>query len=481
MVQFQRNKPSSTTTSHSCRVTYLVGGLILLALVIHKPLRKPVEDYAGVSINFKTPSVLRPDEDDLKRQQIAQEFQAGFKNLDNDDDSFEGEAGVGDDEKDSHDAVLKELEPPERTLLRDYQFYHSNQNLEDLLEDFQKRTNSHSHESILNAVKEGWCPELADKSFLVVSLDCKSSAKSLLQDFLYAIAWAIVMDRTLLWRDFQQECMEVRRRDRKQNCQSTCEGIATLQDWIPSYDKWNYHLSFPPIVTVQSMEDIDSAEVHKSKVIRLPPGNISPLTSRYLQTLSPRRTAAKLLESPFLYGMLLDETLTVDPKQLSGTQTLPSNVHSYVVQSTSQNRDTKKKAKATKKAKKDKRINNKNSLEAKECFQRILFTPCVIYHVGDPSLLPSWSLSKGDHNGPVCDIQPVSNTMPSPTLAMVAMGGRHAHDGVLWLEDDQPSPLFTLMTQLRSYHGRLEDAHFQLPLCTSFHSSSTKPLASNDR
>lgn len=111
------------------------------------------------------------------------------------------------------------LNSPAVKKMEDYQYHHSRHRLEEEELDCHERTNRKDDEDMSDIIDDGeWCPELHNRKYLVVEwIDvCKTKNHNnknknrnngdvtgidFLETFLRSIAWAIVTDRTVLFRE----------------------------------------------------------------------------------------------------------------------------------------------------------------------------------------------------------------------------------------------------------------------------------------
>ena len=88
------------------------------------------------------------------------------------------------------------------------------------------------------------CPNFSHRQFAVGFYSCPHQAGNRLHHFMNAMAWAIVTNRTLLWKYYDQGiCSQLGREHSPGIClttgtRETCEQILLLKNWIPSLDEW---------------------------------------------------------------------------------------------------------------------------------------------------------------------------------------------------------------------------------------------------
>ena len=352
MTSSGKNQQSSSTTtkkkstssvrqssSSTIRFHYL---LYLLLLLLLKQVRRPFEKYAGVEVNFKTPNVLRVPEEELARWEELQRQQASFRDKDEDIPSESTDSS----EDASHDIPLQGLQSPAHQVLQNYQRLRSVHQLEDELEDCRERANVKEDESIVEAVQEGWCPELAQHQFLVVQVNC-TSPESLIGS-LNEIATAIILSRTLLWKE-----------------SPTCQGLLKKADWMAEYYFWKDQLQFGSAKTVKDLSIIDNAE-EAPRVMKLSNGatNGHALES-FLKQDTSRAVLEQLIFDPtFSDGMLLYEALEWDDSilQILQGRSYHSSQHYYAIQA------------------------SPVSTPKPECLPSFLKHPCTVYPIGSKSI-----------------------------------------------------------------------------------------------
>jgi hypothetical protein len=399
----------------------------LFVLLLFKQFRRPLEEYANVEINFKTPAYLRPpSEETLKQLKDAKEYSG------KDEDLWEDP----EESHDSHDSLVQELTPMAIKFVEDYEYHHSQYKLEAEAWDCRERTNRDEDESIADTIREDWCPELQSRHYLVVTLNCDENnynPMGMLQDFLRSVAWAMVTDRTLLYkqnhRNGDDTCSEA-----EEGCSDSCNGISQVDPWLPRFDVWNkeYEWDFSEDSEVPVVDDISKIDdVNTPKVIMLdrPP----PLDLEHLNTLSSKRKAAQLIEWGMTYGMILDESIVMEEPDIPRVDSSDEDLrtHYYAIQASSA---------------------QSSPVECPLIYQ----TPCVIYQVGQDPV-----------NSSECQVEQTTtrdNTKPTSKLTMfqtLAMAGNALDGAVL----QKGSPLSELLVELLNYRGRLERVDFHLDLC----------------
>jgi hypothetical protein len=405
-----QSPPPSRERTRSIRPQYVLFAILLLLFI--KQFHRPLEEYAGVEVNFKTPNVLRPDNETLARLSNQKSFEMVDKTLQDSTDESQD---------DSHESVLQALTHPAIKMLEEYQFHHSQHQLEVELENCRERSNLDKGVTIKDVVSNGWCPEFEQRKFLVVEANCKSPET--LREYLRVISWAIVTDRVLLWRD-----------DDVKHGTGSCHGLLDKADWVAPYDQWKEELDLGEIV-VLDIKDIDKEDT-SARVIQL--HNPPSLHHLHLKNSESQRKANQLMSDSMLYGILLEEALNFDPK------ILPKKM---------------KKTKKMKKAPKEK-VNTYviqtvgNYASMPDCMQGFVKSPCVVYQIGEGSIQPML-------DGNTCVIHrvgPESGKNFVETLALAA----EARAGVML---PQKPPLSTLLTELIAYRGRMDDEDFEMKTC----------------
>jgi hypothetical protein len=398
---------ASPSSKRRCRIFKVRYMLLAIAIFIIKQFKRPLEDYAGVQVNFKVPAVIRPTNESLLVQETAFVFTGEDEEL----------AESSDESQDaSHDSPLHEVAPPIVKQLEEYQFMHSQQQLEQELKDCQERTNSEVGHTIAHAVKEGWCPEFVRRSFLLVTLDCQSPERLLL--YLRTLPWAIVTNRTLLWKRSE-----------------TCNGLLEIRDWVAPYAQWEkeLHLGSNSTITV----DISEVDAVDARVIKI--ANPTTLTPAHLERVFSREKARVLMTNkPFMYGMLLDESLEFDMRVLPPSLDLRDELDAYLYAVEA--------------------VESQQS--SPDCMQGVIESPCVVYQVGPASvdsMIEPYS----------CQVRRVDSSEQgaNSTTTFVhnlALTGQ-ARNGVVV---SRTSAFNVLLVYLISYRGQLEDSrNFKLSTC----------------
>jgi hypothetical protein len=115
-----------------------------------------------------------------------------------------------------------------------------NSSVQTMWADFKQQ---HGHESLLRH------PE--NRTFVVGYYSCPYQAGNRLHDFMNALIFAIVTNRTLLWKYYDKETCEIGHKGyNSAPCKITnklgdCEKILRRAEWIPSYDEWAPTLGLP--------------------------------------------------------------------------------------------------------------------------------------------------------------------------------------------------------------------------------------------
>jgi hypothetical protein len=203
-----------------------------------------------------------------------------------------------------------------------------------------------------NASLETECPDFVRRKFAVGFYSCPHQAGNRLHHFMNAMAWAIVTNRTLLWKYYDRDsCERVGRGHPPEICLKTatrdvCEKILRLKKWIPSLDEWHrkgQEMLEAPFWTVHSTltasnktkrkhpdyntrrPSIDSSEtslLHFGQLLGNDFARVLSTTKHrehLLQTQRARVVAQQLLNggSDFLYGMLFDASFSFSDSLLS--------------------------------------------------------------------------------------------------------------------------------------------------------------------
>jgi hypothetical protein len=412
---------SRSNKNKSCfRMEYLS---LLIALLFFKQLRRPLEQFSGVEVNFKSPVMMRvPSNEALQQMKDAQAYAEADEDLFDDPD----------ESHDSHDSLVQELTPPAMKLMEDYQYHHSQPFMEDEASGCRERTNTHESDSIADAIQDDWCPELQERHFLVVTLNCDESQGvsgiQMLQEFLRSIAWAVVTGRTVLYKQSygkDDTCTG-------EACSELCEGIAQVDPWLPRFDIWNKEYDWGdldiPVLDISKLEDVNTPKV---VMLDHPP----PLSLKYLETLSSQRKAEQMMDWGMLYGMILDETIVMEASSFPRADSSDEDAtvtHRYAVQAQALG-------------------------ESLEC-PLVYESPCVIYQVGTDAV-----------NSSDCEVEQTTyrykyESHPASKRTMfqtISMAGNAIHGVVL----ERKYPLSDLLVELLKYRGRLEDRYFELNVC----------------
>jgi hypothetical protein len=436
------------------RPEYVALGVLFFFMLLSQ-LQMPLSQFQssrGVD-TFRAPAVLLRD----PQSETAKDY--FYADQDLYDDVLTEEYS-----SDSRDArPLIGLTPPAIKWMEAYQFHNSQHKLEDEEEQCHDRTNRGSNEDMSEIIDDGeWCPELHGRKFLVVDwVDFCNEATNqhshgqsgieFLQEFVRNIAWAMVTQRTLLFREMGIEAEDEGLEDNGSfsSCEgeecakrydvSGCKGLARLDPWVPTYQAWKKEYGWDDSIvqmvkTPSKLEYDPSSEsslAESAKVILLedpPPLSTDNLSSEFSITKTDM-----LLDFGMTYGMILDETILFKEDQL---EELESSVDSF-----DDNTRTRRYAVQAVVAR------------TSECpleFEQ----PCVIYQIGPEAIGPS-----------ACKIEVATAEEDLSTykavLEILAKAG-NAVDGVL-LDPDLPVGAF-LMSLLR-YRGRLDVRNFQLKGC----------------
>jgi hypothetical protein len=303
------------------RMDGILATLCALGILFLQQFKVPLETYTGVSVTFKTPNVLRLSAEEVLQQQVAQEYSQLHDTLFVDaDDEF-----LSSDEDGSHDTPVKWLLPPVVKAWEEYQFHHSHDQLQDELVKCQERANVRDDEHIHYAVKEGWCPELEHRKFLVITRPSCHSPQALLERYLRIIPWAMVSNRTLLWKELETKQGVAKTEDSDDNNDDdACKGVLTMEESaLAPYSIWKQQLDLPEPVA-WDLANLDRGErdtpllidLEKPQLGRRPSTTttvLPELQAMYMKRPYGKRMASILLEkegSSYLYGMLMSTTLT---------------------------------------------------------------------------------------------------------------------------------------------------------------------------
>lgn len=181
-----------------------------------------------------------------------------------------------------------------------------------------------------------------NRMFLVGYYSCPLQAGNRLHHFTNAFIWAIVTNRTLLWKYYDQvTCLALGVNHDQSICESAnheteCANILQRSQWIPAHDEWNSKLKLGNATAVpytktklklewrlkiNQTESMDkrSIDLMSDKII-----DIGQLLGRDADSIGTRQGREQLLQTNearmvakdvfskgqrYLYGMLLDEAL----------------------------------------------------------------------------------------------------------------------------------------------------------------------------
>jgi hypothetical protein len=304
------------------RMDGILATVCALGIVFLQQFKLPLETYTGVSVTFKTPNVLRPSAEEVRQQQLADEYSQLHDTIFVDaDDTF-----LSSDEDGSHDTPVKWLVPPVVKAWEEYQFHHSHDQLQDELVKCQERANVRDDEHIHFAVQEGWCPELEHRKFLVVTRPSCHSAQAVLERYLRIIPWAMVSNRTLLWKERETNQEVAKTEDN--NDGDACKGVLTMEETaLAPYAIWKQQLDLPEPVA-WDLANLDRGErdtpllidLEKAQLGRRPSPTttttvLPELQAMYMKRPYGKRMASILLEKEgysYLYGMLMSTTLKLN-------------------------------------------------------------------------------------------------------------------------------------------------------------------------
>lgn len=131
---------------------------------------------------------------------------------------------------------------PVLNVMRDYINMHSGQQLERELESCIGTTQNETA-SLLSK-----CKPIARRRFAIAFYSCPYQAGNRLHHFMNGLIWAVVTNRTLLWKyldsnvckafHMSYECQWVGTKDK-------CDRTLTLSPWLASYDDWGAILNLP--------------------------------------------------------------------------------------------------------------------------------------------------------------------------------------------------------------------------------------------
>ena len=405
--------PPSQERNRCLRPHYIF--FFILILFITQFSRGSLKEYTGVELNFKTPNVLRPDDETLLRESIQKSFETIDITL---PDSMD------ESQDNSHESVVQSwlLTHPAIKLLEEYQFHHSQHQLTEDLANCRERANVDDGAKIHDAVAKGWCPEFEHRTYLVVEAKNICKSPETLRDSLRTISWAIATDRALLWRDKQHGTTG-----------SSCRGLLDKANWIAPYDQWKEELDLGEEIVTLDIQDIDkentSSNNNKNKVIQLrhPPS----LNQMHLKNSASQRKAGQLLSDSMLYGILLEEALEFDPqirpkkrKKKNKESIKEEKVNTYVIQP----------------------VGTYGSMP--DCIQGFVKSPCVVYQIGEGSIQPML-------DGNTCVIHKVEDGPESGKsfVETLALASAEARDGIML---PQKPPLSTLLKEFIAYRGRMD-------------------------
>jgi hypothetical protein len=416
-------RPRPNKKNPMLRKEYVVL-LVLVSFLFVKQLRSPLEEYAGVELNFKTPAVIREREFVWQAQQKALEFEEEDEPLveyDFSNDSHDYES------HDSHDVIIQELTPPALKLIEDYTYYHSSFKMEKQAEECSERTNRKEDESLSHAMDHNWCTDLSERAFLVVTFHCDEDEWNEpvdgLQDFLRSMAWAVVTGRTLLYKpSFEVDTADCGDED----CSKLCDGIAELDPWVPHFDDWNreyeWFVDASIDIPVLDISNIESSDAPKLATLEHPP----PLSLDYLTSSASKEKAQRLIDFKMAYGMILDESILMEEPEI------------VRLRSSSE----------------DQEVTSHYAIDGSAKCPLDLEEPCVIFQVGDFPVETNQ-----------CRVERVTTGDPHSKRTMFHTLAR-AGNGWDGASLDMNNPLSELLLELLQYRGRLErGADFELKTC----------------
>lgn len=186
---------------------------------------------------------------------------------------------------------------------------------------------------------------LGTRKFAVAYYWCPHRAGNILHSFLNTMVWAVIHNRTVLWK-YDTTAPDT-------NTETDCQAILQRASWIPSYDEWSerLHLEEPVPVPMDKNRwayDQEHATVIYPQIADLQ-WNRTDITRhtwsdhpierkdfrQYLHQLPEimKRTMAQLYHenADFLYGMLYRECFTLQVPLLSSIQQQQQH-HNVIVQ-----------------------------------------------------------------------------------------------------------------------------------------------------
>ena len=357
------------------------------------------------------------------------------------------------------------LTPPAVKKMEEYQYHNSRHRLDDEEYDCHERTNRASDEDMSEIIDNGeWCPELHKRKFLVVDwvdfcseeTNQHSAGKSgidVLQELVRNVAWAIVTQRTLLFREMGVEAEDEFQSGLSNNDLSSCDGEdcakrydvsgckgrARLDPWVPMYSVWKKEYGWDDsIIHVVKDPSLLEFDPRSEETLKLAPKVIQlenpPLLSvDKLSSVASIANAKLLLEFDILYGMILDETILFKEAKL---EELESSVDSF-----DDNTRTRRYAVQP------------SAAETSECsleFEQ----PCVIYQIGPGAI-----------EGSACKIELATGEADlssyKAVMEILAMAG-NAIDGVVL---DPNLPVGEILIDFLRNRGRIERRNFHLEGC----------------
>ena len=212
----------------------------------------------------------------------------------------------------------------------------------------------HSEEALRVACLSGGCN---DRTFLVGYYSCPLQAGNRLHHFTNAFVWALVTNRTLLWKYYDTAtCLAQGSNHDLAICASAnkeqdCARVLIRSSWIPSYDSWAHKLNLGQATLVPyaktkihlkgrlklhqnetdknnglSIDIITDKVIDTGQLLGRDADVIASMHGReqLLQTAQARTLAERLFSKGhrYLYGMLLDEAFQFHDSIQPSLQTL---------------------------------------------------------------------------------------------------------------------------------------------------------------
>lgn len=209
-------------------------------------------------------------------------------------------------------------------LWQNYKFQHSKKRLQEEW-DYHKRTNT-----------------TTNRTFAIGFYSCPLQAGNRLHHFFNTVIWAVVTNRTILWKYYDKETCQIFGRQynpnicKAANTEKDCRKILERAPWIPSFDQWwsRFDLKRPELMSLWSFHEklpkhkrwndgdekyqglADTTKSQTVAIAQMLGQDFKDMKSKrkrnkVLLTEQARKRAKSLLSNgvDFLYGLVFRETL----------------------------------------------------------------------------------------------------------------------------------------------------------------------------